>query len=558
MACNNYFALVPRGNCSFSEKAYHAQKSSPIPFRALIIYNDPGQQPIPMSGGKYAEFVEIPVVMVNYACKASMEQYSAERGCVVKLKATPGYYDLIKYLIPFVAVVSFCFIVLLVSMIIRLCRERRRLARKRLSRSNLKKLPIKKYKKGDDPETCAICLEDFVEGEKLRVLPCRHVYHCKCIDPWLTKTRKVCPVCKRKVGPSNGSDSSDSENERRRATPSTSTPSTPSTSFNQRENAPLLSNELLVAHTSRVGTEDSMFVGSMVISPSNSRRGRNLAEEFQRLNSRNRNGSASGSTELLIENEYLENDEEQPEPPPSRFSTAIKATFAPILKVFSRDNRAANPRSIGTELHPEPIAAVDVENGHDGSENRGFDLRTETPGAASLPHTTVQAEVEHHAPPSGAESSDPPCERRRRHPAAQNNRPINHLVNTGLDVMHNDNEEAGDEDSETNDVPAQTYAPSTSKTVKPRRRRPAGSKRAPEEYGKGGALATSTHSVPANMVVNTFAVKENYKRPDFVTETIESDPPSPAQSPQDLLAGPMDEDVEEEPMQEGVLTLNLK
>lgn len=24
-------------------------------------------------------------------------------------------------------------------------------------------------------------------------------YHTKCIDPWLTKNRRVCPVCKRKV-----------------------------------------------------------------------------------------------------------------------------------------------------------------------------------------------------------------------------------------------------------------------------------------------------------------------------------------------------------------------
>ena len=47
-------------------------------------------------------------------------------------------------------------------------------------------------------------------------------YHMKCIDPWLTKNRKVCPVCKRKVGPSNGSDSSDSESERGTTTTSMS------------------------------------------------------------------------------------------------------------------------------------------------------------------------------------------------------------------------------------------------------------------------------------------------------------------------------------------------
>lgn len=41
-------------------------------------------------------------------------------------------------------------------------------------------------------------------------------YHTKCIDPWLTKNRRVCPVCKRKVitGDERPSDlDSDSEDE---------------------------------------------------------------------------------------------------------------------------------------------------------------------------------------------------------------------------------------------------------------------------------------------------------------------------------------------------------
>ncbi|XP_010920158.1 receptor homology region, transmembrane domain- and RING domain-containing protein 1 isoform X3 [Elaeis guineensis] len=48
-------------------------------------------------------------------------------------------------------------------------------------------------------ETCAICLEDYRDGETLRVLPCLHGFHTMCVDSWLTKWGTFCPVCKHEM-----------------------------------------------------------------------------------------------------------------------------------------------------------------------------------------------------------------------------------------------------------------------------------------------------------------------------------------------------------------------
>ncbi|KAI8370488.1 uncharacterized protein BYT42DRAFT_582596 [Radiomyces spectabilis] len=51
----------------------------------------------------------------------------------------------------------------------------------------------------NETEECAICLEDYMEGEILRTLPCRHNFHAFCVDAWLTAHKKLCPICKRDI-----------------------------------------------------------------------------------------------------------------------------------------------------------------------------------------------------------------------------------------------------------------------------------------------------------------------------------------------------------------------
>ena len=47
---------------------------------------------------------------------------------------------------------------------------------------------------------CAICYDEFTDGEELRMLPCSHAFHVECVDRWLLDcgaNRRVvaCPLC---------------------------------------------------------------------------------------------------------------------------------------------------------------------------------------------------------------------------------------------------------------------------------------------------------------------------------------------------------------------------
>lgn len=94
-----------------------------------------------------------------------------------------------------------------------LCRARRRIYGSRLSRPKRRKTSLLERtftedlfhptKPGRSPGSdielknrdCTVCLELFGEGESIKVLPCGHGYHPKCIGQWVDVS-DTCPLCR--------------------------------------------------------------------------------------------------------------------------------------------------------------------------------------------------------------------------------------------------------------------------------------------------------------------------------------------------------------------------
>ncbi|XP_044498255.1 RING-H2 finger protein ATL16-like [Mangifera indica] len=76
-----------------------------------------------------------------------------------------------------------------------------------LDESVIRSLPIFQFSKGLNSKEfgernsceCAVCLNEFQEDEKLRMIPnCSHVFHIDCIDVWLQNNAN-CPLCRTSI-----------------------------------------------------------------------------------------------------------------------------------------------------------------------------------------------------------------------------------------------------------------------------------------------------------------------------------------------------------------------
>uniref|UniRef100_A0A8D2BAH3 E3 ubiquitin-protein ligase RNF13 n=1 Tax=Sciurus vulgaris TaxID=55149 RepID=A0A8D2BAH3_SCIVU len=207
-----FIVLIRRLDCNFDIKVLNAQRAG---YKAAIVHNVDSDDLISMGNDiDVLKKIDIPSVFIGESSANSLkDEFTYEKGGHIIL--VPEFsLPLEYYLIPFLIIVGICLILIVIFMITKFVQDRHRARRNRLRKDQLKKLPVHKFRKGDEYDVCAICLDEYEDGDKLRVLPCSHAYHCKCVDPWLTKTKKTCPVCKQKVVPSQGDSDSDTDSSR--------------------------------------------------------------------------------------------------------------------------------------------------------------------------------------------------------------------------------------------------------------------------------------------------------------------------------------------------------
>ncbi|EDW85126.1 uncharacterized protein Dwil_GK12779 [Drosophila willistoni] len=193
-----FVSLISRGGaCTFEKKVRVAQSAG---YFAVIVYNNEGDDLEQMSADN-STGIYIPAVFVGHTSGKFLASLVSTDIVVIINDELPFNINT-QLILPFSILIGLCFLIMVIYMIYKCIREQRRQRRHRLPKSMLKKLPILRYTKNsvnNKYDTCVICLEEFVEDDKLRVLPCSHPYHTHCIDPWLTENRRVCPMCKRKV-----------------------------------------------------------------------------------------------------------------------------------------------------------------------------------------------------------------------------------------------------------------------------------------------------------------------------------------------------------------------
>ncbi|KAJ8269602.1 hypothetical protein COCON_G00122090 [Conger conger] len=209
---SSWVALIAKGNCTYKDKIRHAASQNAS---AVVIFNVGSSNANETITMPHQGAGDIVAIMIPEP-KGREIVALLERNITVTMHITIGTRNLQKYVSrTSVVFVSISFIVLMIISLAWLVfyyiqrfryanardRNQRRLGD--AAKKAISKLQVRTIRKGDketesDFDNCAVCIEGYKPNDVVRILPCRHLFHKICVDPWLLDHR-TCPMCKMNI-----------------------------------------------------------------------------------------------------------------------------------------------------------------------------------------------------------------------------------------------------------------------------------------------------------------------------------------------------------------------
>ncbi|XP_041055462.1 E3 ubiquitin-protein ligase RNF149-like [Carcharodon carcharias] len=210
-----WIALIARGNCTFKEKILNAAKKMAS---AVVIYNFLGTGNATVTMNHIGTGNTVAIMIGNSKGMEILEL--VRRGIPVIMSITVGTRHVQEWMssqsVVFVIIAFITMMIISLAWLIFYYIQRFLYAGSQFSSQNKKnknnrkeakkaisKLQLHTVKHGVreidlDIDGCAVCIEVYKSRDVVRILPCKHVFHRICIDPWLLEHR-TCPMCKLDV-----------------------------------------------------------------------------------------------------------------------------------------------------------------------------------------------------------------------------------------------------------------------------------------------------------------------------------------------------------------------
>ncbi|KAL2077276.1 hypothetical protein ACEWY4_026780 [Coilia grayii] len=207
---SHWVALLQRGKCTFKEKIL---KAAAFNATAVLIYNNSSKEDtVTMAHEGTGDTV---AVMITESYGKELLAL-LERNLTVLVSVSVGSRgppkninrgSLVFVSISFIVlmIISSAWLIFYFIQKIRDTNARDR-SQRRLgdaAKKAIGKLTTRTVKRGDketDPDFnhCAVCIEGYQLNDVVRILPCKHVFHKICVDPWLNE-HCTCPMCKLNI-----------------------------------------------------------------------------------------------------------------------------------------------------------------------------------------------------------------------------------------------------------------------------------------------------------------------------------------------------------------------